>query len=115
MLAAVLAGMCQPATYHQGAYGPIRDNPAPAAFAAGQKVVSDQNADAQALSDKQQAIKLSNIKNSIDQVHLMAALTQQRHQELQGVLDSNQPALDDFKAMDDKQADPSKKIILMSR
>jgi len=112
VLAAVLAGMSQPATYHQGAYGPIRDNPAPAAFAAGQKVVSDQNAAAQALSDKQQAMKLSNIKNSIDQVHLMAALTQQRHQELQGVLDSNQPALDDFKAMDDKQADPSKKIIL---
>jgi hypothetical protein len=112
VLAAILAGMSQPATYHQGAYGPIRDNPAPAAFAAGQKVVSDQNAAAQALSDKQQAMKLSNIKNSIDQVHLMAALTQQKHQELQGVLDSNQPALDDFKAMDDKQADPSKKIIL---
>ena len=112
VLAAVLAGMSQPATYHQGAYGPIMDNPAPASFAAGQKVVSDQNAAAQAQSDKQQAIKLFNIKNSIDQVHLMAALTQQRHQELQGALDSNQPALDDFKAMDDKQADPSKKIIL---
>ena len=112
VLAAVLAGMSQPATYHQGSYGPVMDNPSSASFAAGQKVVSDQNAAAQALSDKQQAMKLQNISNSVQQVHLMAALTQQKHQELQGVLDSNQPALNDFKAMDDQQADPSKKIIL---
>ena len=114
ILASVLAGMFTKNTYRESAYGPVLDRQATAAdaFNAGQKVVSDQNAAAQAQSDKQQAMKLSNIKNSIDQVHLMAALTQQKHQELQGVLDSNQPALDDFKAMDDKQADPSKKIIL---
>ena len=117
ILSAVLAGMFAPTVYRQGAYGPQVDAlaTAGAAYNAGQGVIAKQNAAAQALSDKQQAIKLSNIKNSIDQVHLMAALTQQRHQELQGVLDSNQPALDDFKAMDDKQADPSKKIILADK
>ena len=115
ILSAVLAGMfATPNQYVDTPYGKRIDASATtaAAMANGAGVVAKQNADAQALSDKQQAIKLSNIKNSIDQVHLMAALTQQRHQELQGVLDSNQPALDDFKAMDDKQADPSKKIIL---
>jgi hypothetical protein len=114
VLASVLAGMMSPTQYRDTPYGPVVNGSATAAgsFQAGQKVVSDQNAAAQALSDKQQAMKLQNISNSVQQVHLMAALTQQKHQELQGVLDSNQPALDDFKAMDDKQADPSKKTIL---
>jgi hypothetical protein len=114
VLASVLAGMMSPTQYRDTPYGPVVNGSATAAgaFQAGQGVVAKQNADAQALSDKQQAIKLQNVKNSVDQVHLMAALTQQKHQELQGVLDSNQPALDDFKAMDDKQADPSNKIIL---
>lgn len=117
VLASVLAGMMSPTQYRDTPYGPVVNGSATAAgaFAAGQGVIAKQQQEAQALSDKQQAMKLSNIKNSIDQVHLMAALTQQRHQELQGVLDSNQPALDDFKAMDDKQADPSKKIILADK
>ena len=117
ILSAVLAGMFAPNVYRQTPYGSVIDSSATgaAAMANGAAIPAKQNADAQALSDKQQAMKLSNIKNSIDQVHLMAALTQQRHQELQGVLDSNQPALDDFKAMDDKQADPSKKIILADK
>ena len=114
VLASVVAGMMSPTQYRDTPYGPVVNGSATAqgSFAAGQGVVTKAQQDAQAQSDKQQAMKLSNIKNSIDQVHLMAALTQQRHQELQGVLDSNQPAFDDFKAMDDKQADPSKKIIL---
>jgi hypothetical protein len=117
VVAAAIAGMLSKPNYRMGSYGPIRDTQADAsdAFQAGQNVITKQQQDAQALSDKQRAIKLSNIKNSIDQVHLMKALAEQRHQELQGVLDSNQPALDDFKATDDKQADPSKKIILADK
>jgi hypothetical protein len=117
VLASVIAGMFAPTQYRNTPYGSVVDASATAsgAFNAGAAIPAKQSADAQALSDKQQAIKLQNISNSIQQVHLMAALAQQKHQELQGVLDSNQTALTDFKAMDDKQADPSKKIILADK
>ena len=112
ILASVLAGMfATPNVYRQTPYGSVIDSSATsaAAMANGAAIPEKQNAAAQAQSDLIQTKKLQSIQNSIQQVHLMAASAQQKHQDLQGVIDSNLTALTDFKAYDDTQSDPAKK------
>ena len=114
VLASVLAGMMSPTQYRDTPYGPVVSGSATAAgaFAAGQGVIAKQQQEAQALSDKEQSVRLMNVKNNIDQVHLMAALAQQKHQDLQGAVDSNSLFLKDLEAYDAQQPDSKNKLIL---
>src|SRR6202050_3224132 len=114
VLASVPRGMISPTQYRDTPYGPVVNGSATAAgaFAAGQGVIAKQQQEAQALSDKEQSVRLMNVKNNIDQVHLMAALAQQKHQDLQGAVDSNSLFLKDLEAYDAQQPDSKNKLIL---
>jgi hypothetical protein len=114
VLASVLAGMMSPTQYRDTPYGPVVNGSATAAgaFQAGQQVITKQQQEAQKLSDDIQAKKLSTAANNIAAVHQMAALAQQKHQDLQGVIDSNQTFLKDLQAYDSTQPDSANKLIL---
>jgi hypothetical protein len=114
VLASVLAGMMSPTQYRDTPYGPVVNGSATAAgaFQAGQQVITKQQQEAQKLSDDIQAKKLSTAANNIAAVHQMAALAQQKHQDLQGVIDSNHTFLKDLQAYDSTQPDSANKLIL---
>ena len=115
ILAGVVSGLLTPQQYRQGAFGPVVDSQATAAtaFKAGAGCQqTQQQKDAQALVDKQQANKLMAVKNNVDVTHAYAALAQQKHQDLQGVIDSNSSFLKDLDAYDAQQSDPANKLIL---
>jgi hypothetical protein len=76
ILSGALAGMLTKDTYHEGAYGPIRDNMSGDAFKAGQAQAQEKIDATQKLSDDMQARKLSNAKNNTDAMHIYASLTQ---------------------------------------
>jgi len=114
VLASVLAGMMVKPQYREGAFGPVYDSQATNAnaFKAGQDQQTQQQKDAQDLSDKMQANKLMAVKNNVDTTHAYAALAQQKHQDLQAVIDSNSDFVKDLDAYDAQQSDPANKLIL---
>ena len=114
VLASVVAGLLTPTQYRQGAFGPVVDSQATAAaaFKAGADQQTKEQTDAQAQADKMQANKLMAVKNNVDVTHAYAALAQQKHQDLQGVIDSNSSFLKDLDAYDAQQSDPANKLIL---
>jgi hypothetical protein len=92
--------MNTPPTYHNGAYGPVTDNPSPAAFAAGQGVVAKQNAEAQAQSDLQaknladsQSRMLGVAKSNAEMMHLYAATMNDMGKSAQQQVDNFAPTL----------------------
>ena len=95
VLAAVLSGMMTPTAYRQGAYGPVVDSQATAAtaFAAGKQQKTEQNEQAQKLSDDMQARKLSTVKNNVDAMHLWAATSHEMGQDAQQQVDNYAPML----------------------
>jgi hypothetical protein len=114
VIASVLAGMMTKPQYREGTYGPVYDaqGTAAAAYGAGKEQQTAQNDAAQKASDDAQTRKLSVLSNNISVAHQHVALSQQQHQELQGIADRNNATiLKDLSDYDAKQDDPAQKLI----
>jgi predicted transcriptional regulator len=71
---------------------------------------SKQQADWQAQSDLVQAKKLQTVANNVQSVHSMAAIVQQQHADIEGVVDNNTAFLKDLHEYDTQN--PNSKLVL---
>lgn len=92
IVAAALAGLMTPTQYRNTPYGPVADpgNTQAAAMQAGADFQQKRQAQAQQLTNDQQAAKLFTIQNNAKLVQQAAAMAHQKHEVLQDTVQRNQ-------------------------